>query len=126
MSDKKIYVEKETFEYNGKEYYGYYIKGVVRGREVKIGIAPPNKETDKGGYTVLDLVFGEADKAELVLVPYEIRDEKTGKVVKGNSYLVRTVDENGEVYECPVKPSRTSDGRYGSSGGTGAGGSHRR
>lgn len=109
MSDKKIYVEKETFEYNGKEYYGYYIKGVVRGREVKIGITPPNKDTDKGGYTVLDLVFGEADKAELVLVPYEIKDEKTGKVVKGNSYLVRTVDENGEVYECPVKPSRTSD-----------------
>ena len=30
-------------------------------------------------------------------------------MVKGNSYLVRTVDENGEVYECPVKPSRTSD-----------------
>ena len=53
---KQVYYE--TFEYNGKEYYGYYIKGVVRGREVKIGIAPPNKDTDKGGYTVLDLVFG--------------------------------------------------------------------
>lgn len=113
MAEKKandqIYVERETFESKGKTYFGYFIKGVIRGREVKIGIAPPNKDTDKGGYTVLDLVFGDKDKAELVLVLYEIRDDKTGKVVSGNSYLVRTVDENGEVYECPVKPSRTSD-----------------
>ncbi len=113
MAEKKandqIYVERETFESKGKTYFGYFIKGVIRGREVKIGIAPPNKDTDKGGYTVLDLVFGDKDKAELILVPYEIRDDKTGKVVSGNSYLVRTVDENGEVYECPVKPSRTSD-----------------
>lgn len=107
--DKKIYVEKEKFEFNGKEYFGYFIKGIVRGKEVKISIAPPNKDTDRGGYTVLDLVFGDSDKAELVIVPYEIKDEKAGKVITGNSYMVRTVDENGEVYECPVKPNRTSD-----------------
>ena len=27
----------------------------------------------------------------------------------GNTYSVRSVDENGEVYECRVKPSRVSD-----------------
>ena len=81
----------------------------ISGRDVKVGIAPPDKDTDKGGYAVLDIVFGNSDKAELVLVPYEIRDEKTKKVVKGNSYVVRSVDENGKVYECPVKPARTSD-----------------
>ena len=75
--NKQIFVERETFESKGKTYFGYYIKGTVRGREVKVGIAPPDKDTDKGGYTVLDIVFGNADKAELVLVPYEIRDEKT-------------------------------------------------
>ena len=108
--DRQIYVERETYEKNGKTYYTYFIKGVIRGREVKIGIAPPHSDTDRGGYTVLDLVFGAADKAELVLVPYEIRDEKTKKVVKGNSYAIRTVDEaTGEVYECAVKPFRTSD-----------------
>lgn len=107
--NKQIFVERETFESKGKTYFGYYIKGTVRGREVKVGIAPPDKDTDKGGYTVLDIVFGNADKAELVLVPYEIRDEKTKKVVKGNSYVVRSVDEDGRVYECPVKPARTSD-----------------
>ena len=107
--NKQIFVERETFESKGKTYFGYYIKGTVRGRDVKVGIAPPDKDTDKGGYAVLDIVFGNADKAELVLVPYEIRDEKTKKVVKGNSYVVRTVDEDGKVYECTVKPSRTSD-----------------
>lgn len=107
--NKQIFVEREIFESKGKTYFGYFIKGVVRGKEVKIGIAPPNKDTDKGGYTVLDIVFGDADKAELVLIPYEIKDDKTQKVIKGNSYAVRTTDENGEIYECPVKPSRTSD-----------------
>ena len=74
--NKKIFVERETFESKGKTYFGYYIKGTVRGRDVKVGIAPPDKDTDKGGYAVLDIVFGNADKAELVLVPYEIRDER--------------------------------------------------
>ena len=108
--NKHIYVERETYEKNEKTYYSYFIKGVIRGREVRIGIAPPHSDTDIGGYAVLDLVFGNADKAELVLVPYEIRDEKTKKVIKGNSYAIRTVDETtGEVYECAVKPFRTSD-----------------
>lgn len=109
-TDDRIYVERDTYEKNGKTYYSYFIKGVIRGREVRIGIAPPDKDTDLGGYTVLDIVFGNADKAELVLVPYEIKDEKTKKVVKGNSYAIRTVDDaTGEVYECAVKPSRSSD-----------------
>lgn len=116
MADKKteqkrqIFVERDTYVKNDKTYFSYFIRGVIRGREVRIGIAPPNSDTDIGGYTVLDLVFGNADKTELILVPYEIRDEKTKKVVKGNSYAIRTADEaTGEVYECPVKPFRTSD-----------------
>ena len=86
-----------------------YIKGVVRGREVKIDLAPPNKDTDMGGYTVLDIVFGDADRADLIIEPFEITDDKTKQVIRGNRYFVRTVDEDGRVYECPVKPSRTSD-----------------
>lgn len=109
MTDKKIYVERETFEKNDKTYFSYFIKGVIRGREVRIGIAPPNSDTDKGGYTVLDLVFGNADRAELVIKPFEIKDEKTKQTITGNSYGIKTVDEKGEVYECAVKPFRTSD-----------------
>ena len=129
--DKQLFVEKEPFEYNGKTYFHYYIKGVVRGHDVKISLAPPNRDTDLGGYSVLDdvkislappnrdtdlggysvldIVFDGIDKAEFVIEPYEIRDDKTKKVVTGNRYLVRTVDEDGKVYECAVRPERTSD-----------------
>ena len=101
----KVLVERETYEKNGKSYYAYYVKGVIRGRNVRILMVPP----DKGGYTVLDIVFGDADRADLIIEPFEITDDKTKQVIKGNRYLVRTVDEDGKVYECTVKPARTSD-----------------
>ena len=108
-NEQQLFVQKEPFEYNGKTYHHYFIQGMVRGREVKVELAPPNKDTDMGGYTVLDIVFGDADRADLIIEPFEIKDDKTKQVIKGNRYLVRTVDEDGKVYECPVKPSRTSD-----------------
>ena len=100
-----IFVERETYEKNGKTYFAHFIKGTVRGREVKVQVAPH----DVGGYAVLDIVFNGADKAELFLTPYEIKDEKTHRVVRGNTYGVRSYDEDGQVYECPVKPLRNSD-----------------
>ena len=93
-----IMVERETFESHGKEYYSYFIKGVVRGKEIKIQVAPPNKDTDKNGYNVLDVVFGDAMEAELVVVPYEMKDDH-GKVVKGNTYAVRSYDVGQEFHE---------------------------
>ena len=102
---KKIYVERETFEMNEQTYFSYFIKGTVRGKDVKVAVILP----DKGGYTVLDIVFGNENKADLFLTPYEMKDEATGKIIKGNTYGIRTVDENGEVYECKVKPFRDSD-----------------
>ena len=101
----KIMVERETFEKEGKTFFSYFIKGKIRGKEVKIAVVPP----DRGGYSVLDIVFGDDMKAELVVNPFEIKDETTGKVIKGNTYLARTTDENGEVYECNIKPYRNSD-----------------
>ena len=97
-------VERETFEKDGKTYFSYFIKGNVRGKDVKVAIIPP----DKGGYTVLDIVFGEAMQAELKITPFEIKGED-GNVIKGNTYAVFTKDEDGEVYECSVKPFRNSD-----------------
>lgn len=104
MNKKAIIVERETFESNGKSYFSYFIKGNIRGKDVKVAIAPP----DKGGYAVLDIVFGNEMKAELVVTPFEIKDEK-GKVITGNTYAARTVDSQGEVYECSIKPYRASD-----------------
>ena len=105
-NNNQIYVERETFERNDKTYFSYFIKGKVRGKDVKVAIVPP----DNGGYPLLDIVFGSEMKAELTLKPYEIKDDKTGRVISGNSYGVRTIDkETGEIFECPVKPYRSSD-----------------
>ncbi len=102
---EKVFVEREIFEKNGKSYFSYFIKGILRGKEVKVAVVPP----DRGGYAVLDIVFGDEMKAELISEPFEMKDESTGRVIKGNSYLVRSTDENGEVYECKIKPYRASD-----------------
>lgn len=104
MENIKINVERETFKSNGKEYFSYFIKGIVRGRNVKAAVVPP----DKGGYAVLDIVFDGEMEAELVVNPFEIKDEH-GKTIKGNTYMVRSYDEDGTVYECPIKPAKASD-----------------
>ncbi len=103
--NNQVKVEKGSFEYKSKSYNEYYICGTVRGRDVKIKLAPP----DKGGYTVLDIVFGDDSTADFVTEPFEFKNSD-GQVITGNRFLVRTVDkETGEVYECAVKPARNSD-----------------
>ena len=105
MSDKKLLVQREKFEYNGKEYMGYFAKGMLKGHEVRAALKPQ----DINGYTVLDIIFEGANEVELIAKPYSITDEATGNVITGNTFVVRSVDETGEVYECPVKHSRGSD-----------------
>ncbi|MCM1295580.1 MAG: hypothetical protein NC311_08555 [Muribaculaceae bacterium] len=106
--EKVIKVERETFEYKGKSFFEYFISGKVRGKEVKIKLAPPNIN-DRGGYTVLDIVFGNEDKADFVVEPYEFKDA-SGNTITGNKFLVRTVDkETGETFESSIKPARNSD-----------------
>jgi hypothetical protein len=102
--DNLIVVERELVEKNGKSFYTYFIRGNIRGKDVKIAVTPP----DFGGYTVLDIVYGNEMKAELVAVPYELKDA-AGNLITGNSFMVRSFDENGEVYECKIKPFRASD-----------------
>lgn len=104
-TENKVLVEREAFEYNGKSYFSYFIKGQVRGREVRILLMPP----DRGGYKVLDIVFDTADTAELQTKHYSMKDERTGKIIEGDTYFVQSVDENGEIYECQIKPFRPSD-----------------
>ncbi len=109
MSNEKRIVERESYvSKDGNTYFSYFIKGVIRGKEVKIQIAPPDRDKDFGGYTVLDIVFGDSNAAELVVTPYEMKDEH-GNVRTGNTYGVRSIDENGEIYECKIKPFRQSD-----------------
>ena len=43
---------------------------------------------------MLDIVFDNAMSADLILKHYEIKDDR-GHVLKGNTYAVASVDENG-------------------------------
>ena len=96
-----IKVQREPYEQDGTQYHRYFIAGNALGVDLKIGVLPP----DILGYSILDIVFAAGKDAELVLKPYEIKDEKTGQVTKGNTFAVRSVDEDGVVYECPIKPA---------------------
>ncbi len=105
MENKNILVERETYEKNGKTFFTYFVKGTLRGKEIKASVMP----MDIGGYAVLDIVFNGENKANLVIKPFELKDEKTGATIKGNSFAVCSFDEDGREYECPVKPFRPSD-----------------
>ena len=98
--ERELYTSKKT----GKSNYTYFIKGIIRGKDVKIAVMPP----DFGGYTVLDIVFNDAMQADLVVKPFEMKDD-AGNIIAGNTYSVISVDENGLVYECPIKPAKSSD-----------------
>ena len=67
--EKKIKVERETYTKDDKTYFSYFIKGVIRGREVRIAVVPP----DNGGFRVLDIVFDNAMSADLILKPTKLR-----------------------------------------------------
>ena len=105
MENRKIKVERALYEKNGKQYYGYFVKGVVRGKQIKAGV----KATDFGGYDLLDIVFNGENEADLVATPFEMTAED-GRVITGNIYAVQSVDEEtGEVYSCKIKPTLDSD-----------------
>lgn len=105
MINKKFMVQREPREFEGKQYFSYFVLAQVRGKDVRIKMTPP----DKGGYKVLELVFGDAMELELSLKPYEIKDPRTGRITKGFTYFVSSTDENGEYLQCVIKPYQTSD-----------------
>ena len=39
--DKNIFVEREVFEKDGRSYFSYFIRGNVRGKDVRVAIIPP-------------------------------------------------------------------------------------
>ena len=57
MQNQGIKVEKSSFEFKGNTCYEYFIGANIRGRDVKIKLGPSDP-LDKGGYAVLDIVFG--------------------------------------------------------------------
>ena len=103
VNEKVLKVERECYESKSNEIrYTYFISGVIRNKKVKASLIPGNI----GGYDVLDIVFGEEKTTDLILVPYSMVDEKTGKEKSGYTYEAQNIDENGEVYKCKIKPRK--------------------
>ena len=84
--------------------YAYMVCGYIRGQEKKIDFAPK----DQGGYEPLDILFDMADKAELIMSD-EVMINDDGTKTPSVSYKVQVVDEDGEIWDCGVKPQRDSD-----------------
>lgn len=102
-----LVVEREVYESKDKkEYYGYFVRGKVRGREVKVDLMPKNKDFD--GYDILDIIFDIAPTAELIIRDEEMTSE-SGKSSTYTVYEVQNTDEDGILYSYKVKPRAESD-----------------
>lgn len=95
---------KQLITKDGRPYFAYIVRGVIRGQEKKVDFAPK----DKGGYEPLDILFDINDKAELIMTD-EVMTDENGNKTPYVSYKVQVVDEDGEIWECGVKPQRDSD-----------------
>lgn len=103
--ERKLIVERETYEgKDGNEYWSYFVRGLVRGREKKVDFVA----VDQGGYEVLDIIFGIKDTAEL-LIREEVMLNNDGTKTNYTVYEVFNADEDGEIYSYQVKPARKSD-----------------
>ncbi|MGN0819030.1 MAG: hypothetical protein ACI4M6_01360 [Christensenellaceae bacterium] len=106
LEEPKLIIAREPFtsSKNGETYYAYVLRGKARGRDVKVDFVPK----DIGGYVPLDIVFDGLDTAELVISEEKMTDDN-GNKVSYTTYSVRNIDEDGNVWQCPVKPTRGSD-----------------
>lgn len=95
----KIFVAREIYEKDGKQYFSYFVKATIRGKDVKITVAPQSASSgmiDKNGYAVFDIVFENENKLELNTTPFEMKDA-TGHIIKGKTFSVKSIDENGHA-----------------------------
>lgn len=105
--DSGLFVEKEAYVSKKKKRgYIYSVVGTIRGRRMTVSLAPP----DKGGYALLDVLFGEATALPLLMTPYEVKDDD-GNTLSGYTYLVQNADTDGVMIECKLKPRNDSDKR---------------
>lgn len=106
--DSKMKMQRKEYPANGKKYWAYFVEGLLRNKKVEANFMP----ADKGGYKVLDeTVFADGESADLVLVPYEMRDKITNKVTqRGFTYKAQNYDDTDKmIYSLKVKPQRDSD-----------------
>ena len=108
MKNQALVLERETFvTKKGKEMYGYFVRGVVHGREVRAGFLAK----DLGGYELLDLMFEINPKVALIMHEESMTDDK-GNVTMYMVYEAQVVDADGLVYTYKLKLAQESDKSY--------------
>lgn len=95
---------KQMVTKDGRLYFAYVVRGMIRGQEKKVDFVPK----DIGGYEPLDILFDVAPKVELTINEEEMPNAD-GTKMRYTAYKAQVVDEDGEVWDCNVKPQRDSD-----------------
>ena len=105
MANLTVEREKYTAK-DKKEYYVYFVRGKLRGREVQVDLVPKKRDFD--GYGILDIIFDIAPTAELY-VHEEESETATGGKTRYTVYEVQNTDEDGILYSYKLKPRAESD-----------------
>ena len=111
-----IYIDRKSFEAkkSKKLCYKYCVYGKESGRDVTVNFLPAMKEgqNDLGAYLYLDIMFGEDNRAQLCLLPYE-RENAEGEIVKGYSYYAVNLDTGKGIQKWyKVRPASMSDASF--------------
>lgn len=89
---------------DGRPYFAYVVRGMIRGQEKKVDFIPK----DVGGFEPLDILYDISQKAELIIKDEEMLNTD-GTKTSYTSYKAQVVDEDGEIWDCSIKPQRDSD-----------------
>ena len=103
-----IYLEREFVRANGRDYANYFVKGMfnVRGQSVEKRIRMDVPKNDNGMYDVLDMVFEDRNKVELLKIAKVNRDMATGR--KTITYRYEVANENDDL-RARIVPSGESN-----------------
>lgn len=91
-----IYLEREFVRANGRDYANYFVRGtfLLRGQEIEKRIRMDVPKNDNGMYDVLDMVFEDRNKVELLKIAKVNRDMTTGKKTITYRYEVANVSND--------------------------------
>ncbi len=112
LNDHLVLKREEVKDKNGKflktkegdHLYNYFVVGKIRNRVVKVDFEP----NDKGGYEPLNLVF-DFGLPVLLDISEDVRTDFNGVKQSKTIYKAFIVDEDGKVFECQIRPYKSSD-----------------
>ena len=104
-----IYLEREFVRANGRDYANYFVRGLfkVRGEEIEKKIKMDVPKNDNGMYDVLDMVFEDRDKVELIKI-VKVNRDLNGRKTTSVRYEVENKDGDLRARVVPYGDSNNS------------------